>query len=122
MKGQIRQGEILLIPVGNDPNGLKETPVKTALLGIGETGNAHVVEGVGLQWLHDAVEDINKVNSSGAAVARCNIYLKVGSDSQISHRATDEPHGTLALPAGTYLIRVDREWLPFEDEARFVAD
>ena len=122
MSDQIRQGEILLIPVDSIPSGLQTTPVKTALLGIGETGNAHVVEGVGLQWLHDAIEDINTVKKQGATAAQRNIYLRVGDGSQISHRATDEPHGTLELPSGTYLVRIDREWLPFEDEARFVED
>ena len=121
MLGQIRQGEILLIPV-NDVTGLEETSVDNALLGIGETGNSHVVEGLELRWLHDAIEDVNAIKTNGATHAQRDIYLRVGDDATITHRATDEPHDTLTLPKGTYLVRIDREVMPFENESRFVVD
>lgn len=116
----IRQGEICLIPAGISDD-LRVTAVNEALLGIGETGNAHVLTAIRIEWLHQALEDINAVQKSGIAVAQHSMYVRVSGNGVITH-SDRHGHEQAPVPDGTYLVRVKREQLPWEAEARAVYD
>jgi hypothetical protein len=117
-----RQGEILLIKVEETPSQYIETPGDSALLGIGETGNAHTLTAVSVDWLHSAIEDINKIKINGVVIAQEPVYIRVAGDAVIRHSDRVQGHHELAIPDGAYLVRIKREQLPWEEQARYVAD
>ncbi len=99
-----RQGDVLMIPVG-DPIPAGATEVKRedgdVILAHGEiTGHAHRVSGSAATLLE--VDDRK--------------YLRVDTDVKVTH----EEHGTIQLPTGVYEIRRQQEYTP--DEIRPVAD
>jgi hypothetical protein len=98
---QFRHGDIL-ITAGQMP--AQVTELKHSIIAEGETtGHAH--------RLHDGVlyED-----------AQGNMFVRVpeGKTGTLTH----EEHGTIALPAGDYVVTRQREYNPYERSIRQVAD
>lgn len=111
---QYRQGEVLLTRVENVPYGLISTSVKNPIMSIGETGNAHVLEcGVEVEWLHQAIEDINAIAKGGAPARKGQLHINIPQQAEIVHRATKEPHRNMVIPAGVYLVTNDTEVTPW---------
>lgn len=107
MKPQIRQGDVLLVPIENIPVDAKREPnVSTRIiLAEGEaTGHSHTV------------------SSRRAKVYRVGTptgdhrFLRVPSRALLRH----QEHDPLAIPAGDYLIVPQHEYVP--GEIRRVAD
>jgi hypothetical protein len=124
MQQQYRQGEILLVKV-ECPTGFNESAKYNAIiLGIGETGNAHVLEAVDVRWLYEAVEDINRLNESGARGVRGRVWVDLPQGGQIIHRepSVDNRHTPMPIPPGVYAVHIDSEYLPWEDQMRQVFD
>jgi len=114
-----RQGEILLVPV-EKASGFSAR-VKRGVLGVGETGNAHVITG-DVEWIVSAIDDINRIDAKGAAVARGPVYVQVNETATIEHRGTTRGHEPLTVEPGIYQVKIKREFDPFVREARLVAD
>lgn len=110
----IRQGEVRFIPV--DDFGNHETrPVeaKNGMIVVGESESHHhhvldangviVLERIktpaGMRILHAIVEKPTKL-----------------------HQTAGNPHGSHKVPPGKYEIRIKREFNPFAEQARRVAD
>jgi hypothetical protein len=90
MRKQIRQGDILLIPIASFPTGLKN---KDKTLAYGEvTGHSH---------RFDAPDDevLVKVTQEGTQ------YIDVMKPSILKH----EEHGHIEVPEGKYILRRQRE-------------
>lgn len=121
MTKMYRQGEILLVQV-DSVEGKESLPMKEIVLGHGETGNEHVITGENLQWLHDAMVDIDALKKDGALSTDRQLFVEVGEDAEIEHRSTDEGHRGFAIPAGLYAIHIDTETMWWEDEVRRVID
>ena len=106
-----RQGDVLIIPVGEMPPGL--APVKRdahdrIVLAEGEvTGHAHAI----------AAPDAELFSDPAATVAAADRYLRLRSTTTVDH----EEHGQITLPPGDYVVRRQREWTD-QDEPRTVLD
>jgi|SRR6185437_11986167 glycyl-tRNA synthetase alpha subunit len=101
-----RQGDVMIVPVGEIPDGLKKVPLDKGcvILAYGEvTGHAHAVIG-DVEFLAADMEDLEQR------------FLRVEAEAQVVH----EEHGTITLPAGDYAIMRQREYAP--EEIRTVAD
>jgi len=111
---QYRQGEVLLTRVDSVPSGLLSTKVFNPIMSIGETGNAHVLEcGVEVEWLHQAIEDINAIAKGGAPARKGQLYIHVPEQAEIVHHAKKEPHRNMVIPAGVYRVTNDTEVTPW---------
>lgn len=87
---QIRQGDILLVPIDRFPTGLK---AKDKTLAYGEvTGHSHRFDG-------PDDEVLVKVTSDGTQ------YIDVIKPSVLKH----EEHGHVEVPKGKYFLRRQRE-------------
>jgi hypothetical protein len=106
-----RQGDVLVIPVGELPANL--CPVKRdargrLILAEGEvTGHAHAISASGAEMFADP-----KATSEAA-----DRYLRLRSTVTLDH----EEHGQIVLPPGDYVVRRQREWTD-ADEPRPVLD
>ena len=121
---QYRQGEILLVKC-EAPSGVHQGGLNQAItLGIGETGNAHVLEAVEVRWLYEAVEDINRLNKAGARGVRGRVWVDLPQGGQIIHRepSADNRHTPMPIPPGVYAVHIDTEYLPWQNEMRQVFD
>ena len=116
-----RQGEILLVPV-EKPQGLRSTPMQEVVLGHGETGNAHVVIGEDLRWLHHATVEIDALKKDGALSTRANLFIEVGENAEVIHRAADEGHRGFSLPPGVYSVHIDTEVQWWTNEVKRMVD
>ena len=103
-----RQGDILLMPIGDIPGGVKsiEREDGRIVLAKGEvTGHAHVVEDEKVQFV---------LTPAGKRILISPVPFEV------SH----EEHGTLKIPAGAFEVVRQREYapsiLPPPDEFEFV--
>ena len=119
----IRQGEILLIPVKELPASYHEATTQNALLAIGETGNAHTLTAERVDWLHSAVDEINEIESKGVGVTSDDVFVRVsGGNGKIEHADRKHGHAEAPVADGLYLVRIKREQMPWEAEARNVLD
>jgi hypothetical protein len=99
----LRQGDILLVPVEEIPEGLKDVPRESGrmVLAHGEaTGHAHVLEGEA-KFLASDLE---------------GRFLLVEENAELVH----DEHDTITVPPGGYEVRRQREYEP--EESRLVAD
>lgn len=93
---QIRQGDVLLVPVDQaPPQGL--SPLREAILALGEmTGHAHRLAGTVLDWTE---EDGRR-------------YVRVLGDrpGELSHEDHDPMPAAVVAPEQTYCVVAQREW------------
>lgn len=102
-----RQGDVLLVPVENVPEGLKQVPREQGriVLAHGEaTGHAHVLEGGKVEFLASDLEEME------------GRFARVLEQSELVH----DEHDTITVPPGDYEVRRQREYEP--EESRLVAD
>lgn len=100
-----RQGDVLIEQVKAAPDGGKEIArdAGRVILAYGEvTGHAHAI--------HD--ENVCFLSVEGTT----DRFLMVPEFARLVH----EEHGTIELPAGTFRVRIQREYTP--EEIRNVAD
>jgi len=104
--GQIRQGDILLVPVDQPaPHGVK--PTAQAILALGEiTGHAHRLGGAVLDWTVGA-----------------NRYVRILGDEPgtLQHEDHDPEAAAVVEPEQTYQVIPQREW-SLEGQWRKVVD
>jgi hypothetical protein len=119
--GLLRQGDVLLVPVRGVPSGGEVRQVERVggrlVLAEGEaTGHAHAV----------VEEEVRLVTHRRAERSRSGLqwwesrrFLVVAETAQLVH----EEHDAIAIPAGTYEVRRQREYAPeVLRRARWVAD
>jgi hypothetical protein len=93
VRGMLRQGDVLLVPVERAVGLTSKEPVdEEIVLALGErTGHAHVVRG--------------RARSASTTTAR---YLLVDGPATLVH----DEHDPIALAPGAYEVRRQREWVP----------
>jgi hypothetical protein len=104
------QGELTVCRISRIPSnpGKKEEPVNGRLIvGHSETGHVHYTD-----------PDCATLYRKDEFVA----YLDVSKPSQIDHLREFDTHESLSLQPGAYIIRVGREFDPFEEVIRASAD
>ena len=96
MTGQLRQGDVLLVPVDTQPPSVL-SPVPEAVLAWGEiTGHAHRLRGEVLDW----------TDSRGTRFVRVT-----GSEpGSLSHEDHDPVPAAVVSPGQTYRVVPQREW------------
>jgi hypothetical protein len=100
---QLRQGDVLLVPVERLPSGKKKAR-KNGILAYGEaTGHSHSVADL----LAAEVYEIEN-----------GMYLSVTAEDGVS--IVHQEHGPILVPKGKYQIRIQREYSP--EEIRNVKD
>ena len=107
------QGEITIFRIGALPEGLKpstegKTP-KGAIISHSESGHHHVLTGAG-----DVLEHMS-------APGMKSLYAILDAPGELIQDAA-VPHEKHVLPAGIYEFRLAREFDPFSEQARRVAD
>ena len=102
MENIFRHGDLLIKRIGELPANL--TKLKTTVLAEGETtGHKHKLVGQQVQVFKDSNQQM---------------YVELKEPAQLVH----EEHKTIDLDAGNYVIIHEREFEPFEQEIRRVAD
>jgi len=105
-RGLVRQGDLLLIPVGALPEQARELRSGRLVLAEGEaTGHAHVVD--------DERASLHVLGFGGTR------YLRVIGDAPVL--LVHEEHDPLSLPPAVYEVRRQREYVP-QRRSRWVAD
>lgn len=115
-----RQGDVLIVPVEEVPDGLKQVEKEKGrvVLAHGEvTGHAHAVEGDAQLLAEPPADAADELITPAQAEELERMFLFVGDGgAQVVH----EEHGTIALSPGRHEVRRQREYAP--EEIRRVAD
>lgn len=101
-----RQGDVLIVPVKQIPDGLKTVPLENGRMVLmhGEaTGHAHVIEGEAVFLAADLKEMEGR-------------FLQVEAESTLVH----DEHDAITIPSGRYEVRRQREYAP--EAPQWVAD
>lgn len=115
---RVRQGDVLVLGLTKQiPAGSHLTPIKPegnrTVLAHGEvTGHAHALPTTAAQ-LYGPSDDLKRL----LGLADSDRILHVSTKTQLTH----EEHSAIAIPAGDYIVRRQREWTD-ADEPRQVAD
>lgn len=108
------QGEISIFRVANVPDGLVPMAEKDKkgrpIISHSESGNHHILD--------RAVAVMERPNPP----AGMRILYAILEEPTALIQDADEPHGSHELPAGTYEFRIAREFDPFSEQIRQVAD
>ena len=108
------QGEVTIIKIAALPKGMTMKPVeKTAkgwIISHSESGHHHVLTG------GDVMERTDRV-PEGMQI----LYALLDAPAELVQDA-DVPHEGFSLDAGAYEFRISREYDPFAEQARRVAD
>ncbi len=109
-----QQGEVRIIKIDSIPSDIKtkapERCAKGFIISHSEQGHHHVVTG------GDVMERVSDVP------AGMQIFYAILKEPQQFIQDAATPHGSFALDAGFYEFRISREFNPFAEEARRVAD
>jgi hypothetical protein len=96
-KQPMRQGDILLVPVEELPDGLKEVPCEDGKIVLAEgeaTGHLHAIESEEATFLAIDLDDIE------------GRFLAVEADVELTH----PEHDTIGLAPGNYEVRRQLEY------------
>ena len=108
------QGEITIIRISALPEGFTSKPVERVgkgwIISHSESGHHHLLTG------GEVMERTDKV-PTGMQV----LYALLDAPASLIQDA-QVPHGGYDLPAGIYELRIAREYDPFAEQARRVAD
>lgn len=109
------QGEITIIKIDQLPAGFRdmakvERAAKGWIISHSESGNHHVLTG------GEVLERTRDVP------AGMQILYAILADPEQLIQDAQVPHGHFDLPAGLYEFRISREFDPFAEQARRVAD
>lgn len=109
------QGEVNIRRIEAMPDGL--TPVVADggvfIIGHSESGNTHVIDAPGV-----TVMERTKDVPQGMRM----LYAIVDNPKTVLRQNASTPHEGIALPPGIYSFRISREFDPFAEQARKVAD
>lgn len=111
------QGEITIIKIDTIPSGIETRPASLrnakgqVIISHSESGSHHVVTG------GDVLERVDDKVPAGMAI----LYAMFDCPQSLIQDAA-VPHGGYDLPAGLYEFRIAREFDPFAEQARRVAD
>jgi hypothetical protein len=109
-----QQGEVRIIRIDSIPEGVQsrapERCAKGFIISHSEQGHHHVVTG------GDVMERTNDVP------AGMQIFYAILENPEAFIQDAATPHGSFALDPGFYEFRVSREFDPFAEQARRVAD
>ena len=108
------QGEITIIKIDAIPEGMETKPAERAKLGWivshSESGNHHILTGgTVMERTNDLPEGMRK------------LYALLDEPASLIQDAA-VPHEGFDLEAGAYEFRISREYDPFAEQARQVAD
>ena len=112
--GRVAQGEITIIKIDALPEMTSKTVERVAkghIISHSESGNNHLLTG------GDVIE-----RTSGVPEGMRMLYAVLESPEELIQDAAGNPHGAHALPPGVYEFRIAREYDPFAEQARQVAD
>lgn len=105
------QGEVNLISCTAIPADATETVAPERgryVVGHSESGNLHVLDAPG----------VTIVRQPGAEV----LYAIVENPTALRQEKAGTPHAPISVPAGKYKIVISREFNPFSEQVRQVAD
>jgi hypothetical protein len=109
-----QQGEVLIVKIDALPEGMTTKAVnkisKGYVISHSESGHHHVLTG------GNVMERIDNVP------AGMQVFYAILTEPQSFIQDAANPHGGYDLDPGFYSFRVSREFDPFADEARRVAD
>lgn len=109
-----QQGEIRIVKIDALPEGMESRPVERTALGHiishSENGNHHVLTGGDVMERTDNVPEGMRI-----------IYAVLENPFDLVQDAS-VPHDKFALDSGFYEFRISREYDPFREQARIVAD
>lgn len=110
----VQQGEVYIRRLASMPDTADTKPVKRGgkgfILSHSESGHHHILSG----------GDLLERPGNKAAMER--FYAILENPETVIQDAAAKPHGHYDLPAGFYDIRISREYDPFAEQARRVAD
>jgi hypothetical protein len=108
------QGEVNIKRVDLIPDGLTDiAPEKGAfIIGHSESGNTHVIDAPGVRVM-ERTKDVPQ----GMRI----LYAIVENPTMLRQNAAS-PHEGIALAPGMYSLKISREYDPFMEQARQVAD
>lgn len=108
------QGEISVAKVKKIPDGLKRVdPVNDrVIVGHSETGHHHTVPS----------NCVDVYEASTAPAGMRVLYAIVNAPTSLEHERDFDTHESLALQPGMYEIRIGREYDPYAEIARKLAD
>lgn len=108
------QGEVNIRKIDSMPDGL--SPVKAEngafVIGHSESGNTHVIG-------TDGVMVMERTKDVPAGMRM--LYALIEKPTELRQNAAT-PHETIKLDPGIYSFRISREYDPFTEQARMVAD
>lgn len=110
------QGEIYARKIETMPEGLTPFSEKHKgawVISHSESGNHHVIEDAGVTVM-ERTKDVPK----GMRI----LYALVEQPTELRQDAGGNPHEAHALEPGIYEMRIAREYDPFSEQARRVAD
>lgn len=105
------QGEVNFIKIHSAPTDATEIILPEGgryIVGHSESGNLHVLD----------AEEVTLCRRPGADV----LYAIVANPTQLRQEKSDAPHAPIPVDPGVYRIVISREFNPFMNEARRVAD
>lgn len=109
-----QQGEVRIVKVDALPDRMDSRPVQKIASGFiishSESGHHHVLTG------GDVMERVDRVP------AGMQVFFAILDEPQSFIQDAANPHGGYELDPGIYEFRVSREFNPFEEQARRVAD
>lgn len=109
-----QQGEVRIVKIDALPDQMDSKPVQKIASGFiishSESGHHHVLTG------GDVMERMDRVP------AGMQVFFAILDEPQSFIQDAANPHGGYELDAGIYEFRVSREFNPFEEQARRVAD
>lgn len=100
------QGDFIIIRIGKLPEGLiKIAPTNGKhIVAHSETGHNHVMEAERVTAYKDAkITDDSKL---------FEMFFSVEQDTPIEHLRSFDTHETLLVPAGNYIVKRQREYVP----------
>lgn len=108
------QGEITITKVDTLPEGLKDFATEGGhfIVGHSETGHHHVLEPQGVKMFE----------AETAPAGMRVLYAILDEDKELKHLRSHDTHETVKLDKGLYEFRLGREFDPFSELARRVAD
>ncbi len=112
----IRQGEVRMVPIAALPENLGLLPIKPIngvfVVGESESHHHHVLDAEGVTVL-EQTRDVPE----GMRI----LYAIVEQPTRL-HQTAGNPHGAHDVAPGIYAVRIKREFDPFAEQARRVAD
>lgn len=111
----IRQGEVRMQPIAAIPKcETRPVAARGAVIVVGESESHHhhVLDAAGVAVLE---------RTDGVPIGMRILYAIVEQATKLRQTAGN-PHGAHDVPAGTYEISIKREFNPFLEQARMVAD